>query len=174
MVSSAGDHLQFKWERIAGRPRWAYGLGTPAPLAVAFLAAALQIAMGPEGSSCFWRPRPFAAVVVHKEGKFLLCKAAMLARRRFRRGSGSFCDDGAKPAKPQPPLPRCARVGVHGVGDLGAGPVHSRVRLRISAHGVPVYASPGQLPTRWRKTRSQRRGGSLRRRWDFPRIATDA
>ena len=35
--------------------------------------------------------------------------------------------------------------------------------LRLSARRIPVYASPGQLPTRWRKTRSQRG------RWLAPR-----
>ena len=40
---------------------------------------------------------------------------------------------------------RCLRVGVHGVRDFGAGPVPARVS-RISAHRIPVSASPRPLP----------------------------
>ena len=64
------------------------------------------------------------------------------------RASGRYC------------LPRrCQRVGLHGVGDFGAGPVHARASRGFRPTGFLSTLRPGGYPTR-RKTRSQRPGGS--------------
>ena len=61
---------------------------------------------------------------------------------------------------------RSIRVGLHGVGDFGAGPVHARI-LRISAHRVPVYASSGRSPGQTQDS-VPATGWLARRRWDSP------